>query len=650
MTSVYCHVVCAFQSYVRHIVCPRPSLHSKDYFTNKFALFFWVPAENRKPLGHDSIKGTSWFSSSRKFYFATCCQNFGHPKALHYFNRFCCDLVSLDSSYITKWLYVPVNPPGNNINGNNTDSKKMSMNGDMETKVEANVSPETVANGFSLPSSNFNDCNDTRVVLDTTEQPVEVDREYIVDLNKRGSRFGGLAAAVEASIASSIGKSLGDFKGDYAITKDDLAQLANDRNRNALITVMEKAISEDGATEEDVENPSQYKSMYENVGRLVQQLKEDQENGPFLKHSPEEHEADKRVDMAVNVLTTLLLRSSPEFGIDPREVEHRREVFGTNAIAEKPLESFLELCWKAVQDFVLIMLLILGTITIVIETTEPGDCGACWAEGAAILFTVMLVVLLTAGIDYMKQFAFRRLSRSLMETNTKAVIRDGKQVTVVDDDIVVGDILSVNSHALASIPADCVLLGPAADLKMDESTLTGESDPVKKKPGDVVLSGTNAVQGSGKMVVVAVGINSVSGKIRARVYESADHDDELGDGDINSPLFKKLDLLAKQIGIAGMCAAVLAFAASCIIGLAINGDPVSEIIHYLTTAITVLAVAVPEGLPLAVTLALAFSSNRMTKDHNLVKHLDACETMGCATTICTDKTGASTTRHLHFSL
>jgi P-type E1-E2 ATPase len=84
----------------------------------------------------------------------------------------------------------------------------------------------------------------------------------------------------------------------------------------------------------------------------------------------------------------------------------------------------------------------------------------------------------------------------------------------------------------------------------------------------------------------------------------------------------------------------LAFIASCIIGLGVNKEPPQSVITYLIVAITVLAVSVPEGLPLAVTLALAYSSNKMMREQNLVKHLDACETMGCATTICTDKTGA----------
>ncbi len=460
-------------------------------------------------------------------------------------------------------------------------------------------------------------------------------------MERRDSRFGGLGAAVEQSIAESIERDLGNYLADYPITADDLSKLSNEGTRAALIAVLEKALPRDeNDHNDDPENPSQRNKMYANLRQLVENMKKDEANGPFAEHTPEHHEAEKNADLAANILTSLLLRSSPETGIDPREVEHRREFFGTNAITEKKLDSFLQLCWEAIQDFVLIMLIVLGVISIVVEvTTHSGGCSTCWIEGAAILVSVCIVVFVTAGIDYVKQFAFIRLTKSLHETNTKAVIRDGKQVSVTDDDIVVGDILSVNSHNLASIPADCVLLGPAADLKMDESTLTGESKAITKRPGDVILSGTNASEGSGKMIIIAVGINSVAGKIKARVYESEDHEDDLGGEDENSPLFVKLDLIAKQIGIAGTVFASVAFIASCIIGLAIQGDDVSEIVDYLIVAITVLAVAVPEGLPLAVTLALAFSSSKMTQDQNLVKHLDACETMGSATTICTDKTG-----------
>jgi P-type E1-E2 ATPase len=110
--------------------------------------------------------------------------------------------------------------------------------------------------------------------------------------------------------------------------------------------------------------------------------------------------------------------------------------------------------------------------------------------------------------------------------------------------------------------------------------------------------------------------------------------------DENSPLYQKLDVIAKRIGMLGLIAASTSLIVSCIIGFGKNDEKVGVLLDYVVTAITVLAVAVPEGLPLAVTLALAFSSNKMMKEQNLVKQLDACETMGSATTICTDKTGA----------
>ena len=484
--------------------------------------------------------------------------------------------------------------------------------------------------------------------MSAEEEPVEkapreapVPRTNPSDL---GTRFGGLSGVVEASIASSIDKHMGSFDAPFPVTASELGHLSNERTPEALANLLENGVKKHVGEVEaaiDPEKPSPQQKLQADVVMLVERIRASAEGA-------EDEESEKNADMAANVLTTVLLRSSPESGIDPREVEHRQQVFGSNALTEKKLDSFLELCWEAVQDFVLIMLIVLGVISIVVEvTTHEEKCTVCWIEGAAILLSVCVVVLVTASIDYAKQFAFIRLNKSLHETNTKSVIRDGKQVSVTDDDIVVGDILSVNSHNLASIPADCVLLGPPADLKMNESSLTGESHMISKKPGDVILSGTNAVQGSGKMVVIAVGPNSVAGKIKARVYESEDHEDDLGGEDENSPLYVKLDDIAKRIGIAGSVAATVAFVGSCIIGLGIEKDEAKEIIQYLVTAITVLAVAVPEGLPLAVTLSLAFSSNKMMKEQNLVKHLDACETMGCATTICTDKTGRYRLRALY---
>ena len=444
----------------------------------------------------------------------------------------------------------------------------------------------------------------------------------------------------------------------FVVTPKDLNEMCSERTPQAMARLLSKAVK--GAKDADVtvdgEQPNNGGDLEESkssnqrqIESLIKRIGMDDaptDNG----HKDASKEVDEQrlfdMEMAANALSTVLLKSKPDEGLSaaPANLANRRDVFGSNAIAEKKLDSFLKLCWNAVQDFVLIMLIALGVVGILVETTiglEEGEqCGHCWLEGAAILASVCIVVLVTAGIDYAKQFAFVRLTKSLNESNTKMVIRDGHVVTVTDEEIVVGDILTVNSHNLASIPADCVVLGPSSSssgLKMDESALTGESVLISKHPGDVVLSGTTVIQGSAKMVVVAVGTNSVAGKIQAHVYESSDHDNDL-EGDEESPLFVKLEKIAKQIGIAGTCAAALSLGVNCIKGFAFGDeDPKEALIEYFVTAITVLAVAVPEGLPLAVTLSLAYSSNKMMKEQNLVKHLDACETMGCATTICTDK-------------
>jgi len=399
-----------------------------------------------------------------------------------------------------------------------------------------------------------------------------------------------------------------------------------------------------GQTDEDAENPSSATQVTTNIKRLIVKLRDNDTNP---KSSKEGEDSENNVaELAALALATVVLRSNPETGIsiDEADIQHRVGTFGSNAITEREMTSYLLLCYEAIQDFVLIMLVVLGVVGIVVEVTIGENN---WLEGTAILVSVFIVVNVTAGIDYSKQIAFKRLSKNLDDTNTKNVLRDGEIVMVTDANIVVGDILLANSHSMASIPADCILLGPAMDLKMDESTLTGESLLVSKKAGDVILGGTTAVQGSGKMIVIAVGVNSLGGRIKARVYESADGDgDEDLEGDSDSPLFNKLEILAKHIGYAGTVAALFVFTISCIIGLGIEKEDPRVLIDYFMLAITVLAVAVPEGLPLAVTLALAWSSSKMTKDQNLVKNLRACETMGCTTTICTDKTGTLTTNQM----
>jgi len=445
----------------------------------------------------------------------------------------------------------------------------------------------------------------------------------------------------------------------FDISIEDLSQLGKNHGssndiRCAMIALFKAYVnSSQGASgSDDVEDPDEMKSARSILEDIILCLQQDEETCESAAANAgadadtdkgaltqaQKDEMEDRMQLAATALTTIVLRSSPELGItnSEEELHYRMEAFGANHITEKKMTSFLMLCWEAVQDFVLVMLIVMGIVTLSVETTiglgEGEKCGKCWLESFAILTSVCIVVIVTATIDYVKQFAFKRLSKSLDESNTKSVIRGGEVVVVTDANIVVGDILSVNSHSLASIPADCVLLGPVMELKMDESSLTGESHALRKKAGDIILSGTNAIQGSGKMVVIAVGVNSIAGKIKAHVYES--EEGEALEGDTETPLYNKLDKIAKQIAIAGTTAAIFAFVVSASIGLGYKKEEWKTIIDYFVVAITVLAVAVPEGLPLAVVLALAFSSNKMMGENNMVKSLDACETMGCVSTVC----------------
>lgn len=433
--------------------------------------------------------------------------------------------------------------------------------------------------------------------------------------------------------------------GMFAVSGDDLTKLAQERTAEALADLIElrcgPACSPPGPLNSVVAAPDLEGGAAPPAARLLSEA-EVRRIVSRLRDG-EDAKVDAAKVEAVVLLVDVFLRSSAENGLpaspEGSELDLRRAWFGVNTIPPKSNESFCKLCWEALQDFVLIMLTVLGGIIIVVETWNGNETG--WIEGVAILVAVVIVVLVTASIDYKKQGAFVRLMASLDNTNTKSAIRGGQAVTIVDADIVVGDVLNVNAHNLASVPADCVVI-TSEGMQLDESSLTGESRLVTKKPGDVVLSGTTVVTGGGKLVVIAVGTSSVAGKIKARVYSNSAEDGL--EGDDSSPLFTKVETLAKMIGVGGMAAALTTFFGLCIKGFIIDDekDYYKKIIEYLINAITVLAVAVPEGLPLAVTLSLAFSSNKMMSEQNLVKNLDSCETMGCATTICTDKTGTLT--------
>ncbi|TNN46164.1 Plasma membrane calcium-transporting ATPase 3 [Liparis tanakae] len=399
------------------------------------------------------------------------------------------------------------------------------------------------------------------------------------------------------------------------------------------------------------------------------------------------------------------LRTSPVHGLDgnSEDIDRRRQVFGSNVIPPKKAKTFLKLVWEALQDSTLIILEVSAIISLGLSFYSPpdverincssaaggggedGEAEAGWIEGTAILLSVVCVVLVTAFNDWSKEKQFRGLQSHIEQEQKFSVVRGGQVLQVKVSGLVVGDIAQVKYGDL--LPADGVLV-QSNDLKIDESPMTGESDHVKKAVDrdPVLLSGTHVMEGSGKMLVTAVGENSQSGIIFKLLAAGEDGDaeekekkkkkkkDKKGKKRANlvqpfnkdrqpkkkkkrekSVLQGKLTNMAMQIGKAGLFMALITliilitrFAIDTFLMQHVAWSSkcvpvyVQFLVKFFIIGVTVLVVAVPEGLPLAVTISLAYSVKKMMKDNNLVRHLDACETMGNATTICSDKTGTLT--------
>ncbi|XP_008853101.1 plasma membrane calcium-transporting ATPase 2 isoform X1 [Nannospalax galili] len=450
------------------------------------------------------------------------------------------------------------------------------------------------------------------------------------------------------------------------------------------------------------------------------------------------------------------LRTSPVEGLPGTapDLEKRKQIFGQNFIPPKKPKTFLQLVWEALQDVTLIILEIAAIISLGLSFYHPpgesnegcataqggaedeGEAEAGWIEGAAILLSVICVVLVTAFNDWSKEKQFRGLQSRIEQEQKFTVVRAGQVVQIPVAEIVVGDIAQIKYGDL--LPADGLFI-QGNDLKIDESSLTGESDQVRKSvdKDPMLLSGTHVMEGSGRMVVTAVGVNSQTGIIFTLLGAGGEEEEkkdkkgvkkgdclqlpaadgtaaanaagsanaslvngkmqdggadssqskakqqdgaaamemqplksaEGGDADDKkkanlhkkekSVLQGKLTKLAVQIGKAGLVMSaitviilVLYFTVDTFV---VNKKPwlpectpvyVQYFVKFFIIGVTVLVVAVPEGLPLAVTISLAYSVKKMMKDNNLVRHLDACETMGNATAICSDKTGTLTTNRM----
>uniref|UniRef100_A0A665VDS3 Calcium-transporting ATPase n=1 Tax=Echeneis naucrates TaxID=173247 RepID=A0A665VDS3_ECHNA len=435
------------------------------------------------------------------------------------------------------------------------------------------------------------------------------------------------------------------------------------------------------------------------------------------------------------------LKTSPIEGLsgNPADLEKRHSAFGKNFIPPKKAKTFLQLVWEALQDVTLIILEIAAIISLGLSFYHPpggdtcgqvaggiedeGEAQAGWIEGAAILFSVIIVVLVTAFNDWSKEKQFRGLQSRIEQEQKFTVIRKSQVIQIPVAEIVVGDIAQIKYGDL--LPADGILI-QGNDLKIDESSLTGESDQVRKsmEKDPMLLSGTHVMEGSGRMVVSAVGLNSQTGiiftllgagendeekkvkksfvdllytpthsclhfeshpsgvlqtaiqfvqthtqpcstktedgialEIQPLKSESAAESDEKEEAKpvkkVNvtkkekSVLQGKLTRLAVQIGKAGLIMSALTVIILILYFVidtfGIQGRSwvaectpiyIQYFVKFFIIGVTVLVVnrAREKGI----------MGNKMMKDNNLVRHLDACETMGNATAICSDKTGTLT--------
>ena len=324
-------------------------------------------------------------------------------------------------------------------------------------------------------------------------------------------------------------------------------------------------------------------------------------------------------------------------------LDQRKEIYGINKFAESPVRGFWVFVWEALQDMTLMILAVCALVSLLVGITMEG-----WPKGAhdglGIVASILLVVFVTATSDYKQSLQFKDLDREKKKI-TIQVTRNGFRQKISIYDLLPGDIVHLAIGDL--VPADGLFVSGFSVL-INESSLTGESEPVNVNSANpFLLSGTKVQDGSCKMLVTTVGMRTQWGKLLATLSEG---------GDDETPLQVKLNGVATIIGKIGLYFAIVTFAVL-VQGLfnrklkegshwTWSGDDAMEILEFFAVAVTIVVVAVPEGLPLAVTLSLAFAMKKMMNDKALVRHLAACETMGSATSICSDKTGTLTTNHM----
>ncbi|KAM0028399.1 putative P-type Ca(2+) transporter [Helianthus debilis subsp. tardiflorus] len=341
------------------------------------------------------------------------------------------------------------------------------------------------------------------------------------------------------------------------------------------------------------------------------------------------------------------LHTHLENGIDCHDVNERTTVFGSNTYEKPPPKGLFYFVAEAFKDVTILILMGCAVLSLGFGIKEDGIKDG-WYEGGSILIAVFLVIVVSAVSNFRQEKQFDSLSK--ISNNIKIdVVREGRRQKVSIFDIVVGDIVVLNVGD--QIPADGLFID-GHSLLVDESSMTGESDQidVNAVSNPFLISGAKVADGHCRMLVLSVGMNTTWGKMMSSIT---------GDNNEQTPLQSRLNKLTSSIGKVGLAVAILVLVVMLIRYFTgstkdengkqeYNGKhtSVSEILDSVTgifsAAVTIVVVAIPEGLPLAVTLTLAYSMKRMMADQAMVRKLSACETMGSATVICTDKTGTLT--------
>uniref|UniRef100_A0AB33J4M8 P-type Ca(2+) transporter n=1 Tax=Prevotella sp. GTC17254 TaxID=3236794 RepID=A0AB33J4M8_9BACT len=331
-------------------------------------------------------------------------------------------------------------------------------------------------------------------------------------------------------------------------------------------------------------------------------------------------------------------------GLSASEVEESRKIHGENVLTPPARTSLWKLYAEKYRDPIIQILLVAATVSLILAFVEND-----FVETIGIFVAIFLAT--TVGF-YFERDAARKFNvlTALTDEQPVKVRRDGQVMEIPRRDVVVGDIVLIEVGD--EVPADAQLM-ESVDLQIDESSLTGEpittkhADPNKEEnkstyPVNIILRSTMVMSGQGVAVVRAVGDETEIGKVARKSAETTD---------IKTPLNIQLSKLAKLVSKVGAGVSILAFVAFLLHDILTNPAVwhstnyllmAETVLKYFMMAVTLIVMAVPEGLPMAVTLSLALNMRRMLKSNNLVRKLHACETMGAVTVICTDKTGTLT--------